>query len=91
MKWKNEYNYTIIAISAVFFISGAVFSLSPFFYSKEFLVNKTQEDLNAFMKTDKILEDSRFTFLKKENGISCAYSKYISYAICKGGMKWKKL
>jgi len=89
MKWKNEYNYTIIAVSIAFFVAGTIFSLSPFFYSKEFLVQQTKKDLSVFMKTNKVLEDSRFTFLKKEkNGISCAYSKYISYAICsKGGMK----
>ena len=93
MKWKNEYNYMIITVSAVFFVAGAIFSLSPFFYSKEFLISKTKKDLSAFMKTNKVLEDSRFTFLKKEkNGISCAYNKYVPYVICsKGGMKWKKL
>ena len=86
MRWKNEYNKIIIAISVFSFVLGAVYSLTPFFYSKNFLINKTKEDLSIFLKTNRVLKDTRFSFLKKENnGISCAYSKYSEFAVCTTG------
>ena len=86
MQWKIKYNKIIIAISIFSFAFGAVYNLAPFFYSKNFLIKKTKEDLSIFLKTNKVLKDSRFSFLKKENnGVSCAYSKYLTFAVCKEG------
>ena len=86
MQWKNEYNKIIIAISVFSFVLGAVYSLTPFFYSKNFLINKTKEDLSIFLKTHRVLKDTRFSFLKKENnGTSYAYSKYSEFAVCTTG------
>ena len=84
MQWKNEYNKIIITVSIFSFVAGAVYSLTPFFYSKNFLISKTKKDLSTFVKANnRVLEDTRFSFLKKENsGTSCAYSKYSNVVIC---------
>ena len=81
---------TLIIVCSIAFAFGALYNLVPFLYSKDFLVQKTKEDLNEFIKSEKVIEDKRFTFLSKENNLSCAVNKYVPYSICKcktGGVK----
>jgi hypothetical protein len=91
MIWKNEYNIYIITIALVTFVFGAAYNLTPFLYSKALLVHKTNDNLQAFINTNKRLEEKRFSFLlrtkKADKTFYCAYSKYTDYRICKKGGK----
>jgi len=85
MKQIEKLFKAIMIASLVIFVSLATFDLIPFAFSKEYLVKQTNQDLANFEKTDKVLDSTRYTFLKRENNATCAYSKYTNYYICSGG------
>ena len=64
--------------------AGIAYSVIPFTYSDAFLKNEAKKDLASFIKSNKVVEDKRFTFLKREDIKDCyaytAYSKYTPYS-----------
>jgi len=83
--------YSVFAMAGL--VLGLGYGLAPFLYSKDYLVQQTKNDLKHFVQTDKVIEETRFSFLEKERKDNCIFSTaksgYIPYAIskveCKGG------
>ena len=75
----------VMITNLLIFVGLAVFDLIPFAFSKEYLIKQTNQDLKQFIQTDSVIESPRYTFLKRENNATCAYSKYTNYYICSGG------
>jgi len=77
--------YSVFVVVALFL--GIGYEIVPFFYSKEYLVQQTKNDLSHFLKTDKVIESTRFSFLKKESKDNCtvfiAKSIYTPYTFSK--------
>ena len=77
--------YSVFAMAGL--VLGLGYGLAPFLYSKDYLVQQTKADLTHFMQTNKAIEDTRFSFLEKENEDGCSVftgiSKYAPYAISK--------
>ena len=77
--------YSVFAIAGL--VLGLGYGLAPFLYSKDYLVQQTKADLTHFVKSDKAIEDTRFSFLKKDDSDGCyvftGMSKYAPYAISK--------
>ena len=84
MEQKKIIKIVMIA-NLLIFVGLAVFDLIPFAFSKEYLIKQTNQDLKQFIQTDSVIESPRYTFLKRENNATCAYSKYTNYYICSGG------
>jgi len=85
MKQTEKFIKIIMITNLLVFIGLVAFELVPFLFPKEYLIKQTNQDLKQFIQTDSVIESPRYTFLKRENNATCAYSKYTNYYICSGG------
>ena len=77
--------YSVFAMVGL--VLGLGYGLAPFLYSKDYLVQQTKNDLTHFVQTNKVIENTRFSFLKKDDSDGCSVftgiSKYAPFAISK--------